>query len=98
MGLFSDSTHSFSTGDTIGYAFFKIGSTGSFDIDFMESNIGSFINDSQTPNMEVLLTPKGLLLRAKQSIASTTELMASYREIIDLFPNDKSIRRSIQYW
>lgn len=98
VGLFTDSTHSFSTGQTIGYAFFKVGASGTFELDYIESNIGSFVNNSDNPNMEVVSTSQGLILKAKQHIGPNTELTASYQSLINMFPNDPSVERTIKYW
>ena len=98
VGLFTDSASSFNTGDTIGIAFYKIAGTGKFDIDFFQSNLGSFVNDADTPNTQVVSTPQGLLLQATQSIGPVTELTVSYQSILNLFPNDPSVVRAIQYW
>lgn len=98
VGLFTDSSSSFSTGQTIGYAFYKVGSSGRFDLDYLESNIGSFINNADEANMEAIKTDKGIVLKAKQNIASNTELTVSYQSIINLFPNDPSASQAIKYW
>jgi len=98
VGLFTDSTSSFSTGQTIGYAFFKVGASGSFELDYIESNIGSFVNNDDNPNTEIISTSKGLVLKAKQNIGPNTELTASYQSLINMFPNDPSVERTIKYW
>jgi hypothetical protein len=98
VGLFTDSTSSFSTGQEIGYAFFKIGSSGHFDLDYLETNLGSFINDSDNPNIEVVKTSTGIVIKAKQNIVPNTELVANYQDLINLFPNDESVNRAIKYW
>lgn len=97
-GLFTDSVSSFTSGQVIGFAFYKIGSSGRFDFDYLESNIGSFINDASNPNMDVVLTSQGILLKANQNISPGTELTASYEAIMNLFPNDQTVQRVIQYW
>jgi len=98
VGLFTDSTHSFSSGQTIGFAFFKVSASGNFELDYVESNIGSFVNNSDNPNMEIESTSQGLVLKAKQYIGPNTELTASYPSLINLFPNDPSVERTIKYW
>jgi hypothetical protein len=98
IGLFTDSVTSYAAGQIIGYAFFKVGSYGSFDLDYHESAVGSFVNDASAPNMNVVLTPQGIILTANQNIGPNTELTASYDAVINMFPNDQSVKRSIQYW
>jgi hypothetical protein len=98
LGLFSDSLSSFAQGSEIGFAFIKINNTGHFELDYQETNIGSFINDSQEPNMEVVLTSMGIIMKAKVNISPNTELTLNYREIIVLFPEDAGVVRSIKYW
>jgi hypothetical protein len=98
VGLFTDTTSSFTTGQVIGYSFFKINSSGKFNIDYLETNIGSFINNSGAPNMNVVQTSTGLQLVANQNIPPGTELTVSYQAIINMFPNDVSVKQEIQYW
>jgi len=98
VGLFTDLVSVFSQGQTIGYIFYKVGSSGSFDLDYMQTNLGSFVNNSAQPNTEIVSTPQGLLLKAKESISSNTEITASYQELLNLFPNDESAVRTIKYW
>jgi len=98
VGLFTDSTSSFSTGQDIGWAFTKFSNTGSFMYDYIESNIGIYINDSQTPNVTITQTPQGLMMTASTYIAPNTEIVARYQDIINMFPNDESVKLLIQYW
>jgi len=98
VGLFTDSSSSFSLGQQIGFAFVKRSTSGRFNFDYIETNFGSFINDSETPNMDVELTDNGVVFKSNQSIPPHTELTVSYRAIIDLFPDDETAEQSIKYW
>lgn len=98
VGLFTDSASSYTAGQDIGWAFIKAVSTGVFMDDYYESNIGMFVNDSQTPNAEIISTPQGLMMRALADIAPNTEITASYQQILDLFPNDGTAKFLIKYW
>ncbi|MDX2003300.1 MAG: SET domain-containing protein [Chitinophagales bacterium] len=98
VGLFTDSSSSFTSGQSVGYAFYKTGSTGKFSFDYVETNLGSFINDSQTPNLDILVTSDGIVLRANQAIGPNTELTANYRALIALFPQDASLKALVRYW
>jgi len=98
VGLFTDSTSSFTSGQNVGWAFTKFSNTGSFMYDYIESNIGMYINDSQTPNVSVISTPQGLMMKAATNIAPNTEIIARYQDIINMFPNDESVKLLIQYW
>jgi hypothetical protein len=97
VGLFTDSTSNFSAAQDIGWAFIKVASTGSFIDDYYESNIGMFVNDSQTPNVTIVSTTQGLMMRALTNIGPNTEIIARYQDIIDLFPNDASVKFLIKY-
>jgi len=97
VGLFTDTLNAYNSGDTIGYAFFKRASTGKFSLDYFHSSLGTFINDSEDPNMDVMITSKGILIRANRFIASNTELTINYRAVIALFPNDPTVSKLI-YW
>ena len=98
VGLFCDSSSTFSRGDTIGFAFYKSGSTGTFSLDYIESNLGTFVNNSSAPNMNIVKTSRGLMMVANCSIKSGTELTASYQSLINFFPNDATAREQIKYW
>ncbi len=91
IGLFTDSTHSFSTGQDIGYVYIKAASTGSFMNDYYESNIGIFTNDAEAKNVEIVLMTDGLIMRALTNISPNTEIIASSSDILTLFPNDKNL-------
>jgi len=47
--------------------------------------------------MDVMITSKGILIRANRFIASNTELTINYRAVIALFPNDPTVSKLI-YW
>jgi SET domain-containing protein len=66
--------------------------------DYYESNIGMFVNDSQTPNVEIISSPQGLMMRAISPIGPNTEIVSRYQDIIDLFPSDNSVKFMIKYW
>jgi hypothetical protein len=98
VGLFTNSQSSFTTGQDVGWAFIKVASTGHFMDDYYESNIGMFVNDSQTPNVEIVSSPQGLMMRAVSNIGPNTEIVARYKDIIDLFPGDNTVKFLIKYW
>jgi hypothetical protein len=98
VGLFTDSSSSYVLGDTVGWAYYKIANTARFDFNYFATNLGSFINDAGSPNLQVISTPKGLLLIANQNIPPLTELTISYKALISMFPGDPSVVRAIQYW
>jgi hypothetical protein len=98
VGLFTDSSTTFNAGDIIGYAFYKVAHAGSFETDYLESNIGSFVNDSSSPNIDIVLTSDGIIMKAKQKILPNTELTGSYQQLINLFPGDASAEKLIKYW
>ncbi|MFH0866470.1 MAG: SET domain-containing protein [Bacteroidota bacterium] len=98
VGLFTDSSGSYTAGLDIGWAFIKVAGTGVFIDDYYESNIGMFVNDSQTPNAEIINTTQGLMMRAITTIGPNTEITASYQQILDLFPNDDTVKFLIKYW
>lgn len=91
IGLFTDSTHSFSIGQDVGYVYIKAASTGSFMNDYYESNIGVFTNDAENKNVEIVLMSDGLMMRALTNISPNTEIIASSSDILTLFPNDKNL-------
>lgn len=98
VGLFTDSLSSFTVGQDVSWAFIKVAATGSFMEDYYESNPGMFINDSQQPNVEIISTPQGLLMRALTAIGPNTEIVARYQDIINLFPGDNTVKFLIKYW
>jgi hypothetical protein len=98
IGLFTDSSSTFIVNDIIGYAFVKKRNTGNFNLDYLQTNLGSFVNDSENPNVDVELTNQGLVLKAKTTIAPNTEITASYRAIIELFNGDKNVENVLRYW
>lgn len=98
VGLFTDQSTTCTAGEVIGYAFVKTAHTGIFNRDYRETNIGSFVNDSEDPNLDVLLVPRGIIMRANRSIAPCTELRAAYRAIMALFPNDPTVTKQLRYW
>jgi hypothetical protein len=98
VGLFSDSIHSFGVGEDVGWAFIKVASTDSFMDDYYESNIGMFVNNSQTPNVAIISSPQGLMMRALTAIGPNTEIIARYQDIIDIFPSDNTVKFLIKYW
>jgi len=88
IGLFTDSTNSFNSGQDIGFAFIKISSSGYFMDDYFESNIGLMINNSESPNVTIVSGSQGLMMQANTYIAPNTEITVKYQDILDLFPND----------
>jgi len=75
-----------------------VASTGVFMDDYYESNIGMFVNDSQIPNVEIVSSAQGLMMRALTAIGPNTEIVSRYQDIIDLFPGDNSVAFLIKYW
>jgi hypothetical protein len=98
IGLFTDSTTTYNTGDFVAYAFVKRASAGRFDLDYIETNPASFINDHSEPNLDIELTGQGIILKANRPIAALTELTISYAALIALFPGDITAERTIKYW
>ena len=98
VGLFCDSTSKFSAGQDVGMAFIKVSGTGLFIGDYLETNIGMFVNNSQNPNVEIVMAPQGLIMRALVDIGPNIEITASYQSLIDLFPDDGSAALFIKYW
>jgi hypothetical protein len=97
-GLFTDSVSSFSSGQVVGYAFFKLNTTGHFDLDYREANIGLYINDSDNPNVTLTKVAGGIQMTANTNIGPNTEITSSYQNLINLFPGDQDVVRVIQYW
>lgn len=98
IGLFTDSSTTYNTGDVVAYAFVKRASAGRFDLDYIETNPASFINDHADPNLDIELTGHGIILKANRPIATLTELTISYAALIALFPGDITAERAIKYW
>ena len=98
VGLFCDSTHSFSANQVIGFAFIKKKDTGHFSVDYLETNAGSFINNSDTPNAQVELSEQGVVIRAISAITPLSEITVSYQELIDLFQGDPEVVQAVKYW
>lgn len=92
IGLFTNSTHSFTSGQDVGLAYIKVSSSGFFMNDYYESNIGGMVNDSETPNVEIYATSQGLMMRALTSIPANSEIIARYRDIVNMFPNDVTVK------
>jgi len=97
VGLFTDSVSTFNTGDVVAYAFVKRASAGRFDLDYIETNPASFINDQTDPNLDIELSGQGIILKANKPIAELTELTISYAALIALFPGDITVERTIKY-
>jgi len=83
VGLYTDSVSSFTAGQDVGWAFIKVASTGVFMDDYYESNIGMFVNDSQTPNVGIVPSSQGLMMRALTAIGPNTEIVSRYQDIIE---------------
>jgi hypothetical protein len=98
VGLFCDSTHSFSANQVIGFAFIKKKATGHFSVDYLETNAGSFINNSDTPNAQVELSEQGVVIRAISAITPLSEITVSYQALIDLFQGDPEVVQAVKYW
>lgn len=98
VGLFTDSLNTFSTGQIIGTIFYKVSSGGTFQSDYIESNIGTFINDSNTPNAKSYITPQGIIIKATQNILKKSEITVSYQDLMNLFPNDMTVVNLVKYW
>ncbi|MCE3007890.1 MAG: SET domain-containing protein-lysine N-methyltransferase [Bacteroidetes bacterium] len=98
VGLFTDAATSFQQGDSVCTIFYKVLPSGPFLMAYRSSVVGTFINDSQTPNTRIELRERAIILRANRDIPPNTEILGSYRELISLFPNDKSAEMSIKYW
>lgn len=98
LGLFTDSVSSFTTGQEIGWIYYKVNSSGRFDMDYLDSNIGLFINNSDNPNAELVQTSQGIKIKATRAINSVSEITIRYQDILNLFPNDPSAVRKIKYW
>jgi len=95
IGLFTNSTHSFTSGQDVGLAFIKVASTGYFMNDYYQSNIGLMVNDSDTPNVEIYATSQGLMMRALTSIPSNTEIILKYSSIVTMYPHDITVKMMI---
>ncbi len=93
--LFTDSLTGYSSGDIVGLAFFKRGNTGRFDIDYVKTNVCSFVNHAEKPNMEIVSTAKGLFFRAKNKIGPNTELTVNYGEIKTIAGADPSANKML---
>lgn len=99
LGLFADSLHTFFTGDTVCVLFTQRSTTGYFELDYLQTNPGSFINDSQQANTEAVISTQKIVLLAKQNISAGAEITLDYRQLLGLFGNDnQSAARVIKYW
>jgi hypothetical protein len=98
LGLFTDSVTTFSSGQTIGWLYYKTNSTGRFNLDYIQSNIGMFVNNSETPNMQIIQTSQGLSLQALQTIGPGTELTIRFRDLRSMFPNDPTVLMKMRHW
>jgi len=93
--LFTDSVSYFKAGSIISYAFYNRQNVGKFDMDYIKTNVCSFVNGSKNPNMEIVSSSKGLYFRAKENIAPNTELTVDYTSISNMFPNDHSVNKMV---
>lgn len=91
LGLFTASGTSYSAGDTIAQVFIKVGSTGLFATDYIETQYGGFVNHGAVPNAQVVFSTQGLAIVALKRIPSSTEISCSYSQLLSLFPGDKTI-------
>ncbi|MBX7203685.1 MAG: hypothetical protein K1X77_11490 [Bacteroidia bacterium] len=98
LGLFADSVSSFNTGDVVVCAFVKRSSTGRFDLDYLQTNPASFINDAQNANLDIEITAHSIVLKAKETISPLTELTISYAALIALFADDTTVKHAVKYW
>lgn len=96
LKLCVDSFTSFSSGQSVGWAFFKIRSLGKFDMDYIKSNLWQFIDDSQSPNLQPVLTSDGVQLNAIGNIAPNSVLTVSYSAFRALFPGDQTVHLRIR--
>ncbi len=93
--LFTDSISSFKPGSTISYAFLTRQNIGRFDMNYIKTNVCSFINNSEKPNTEIVESPKGLYFRAKKYIGPNTELTVDYSSLKNMFPNDPTVNKMV---
>jgi hypothetical protein len=92
IGLFTDSTHSYASGENLGYIYLKSGNTGAFINDYHKSNIGYFVNNRTAKNVEIVQDANGLMMRTTASIGTNQEVVASFNDIFTLFPTDKTLQ------
>lgn len=95
IGLFTDSTTSFSAGQDVGIIFIKVQNTGAFINDYIESNIGAFISNAGSENVSVNITGNGLMMKAINLIEPNTQIIYSYQDILNLFAGDNTVRFKI---
>jgi hypothetical protein len=99
VGLFTKADKTYQNGDIILLIFFKIRNTGNFRSDYIETPQATFINDSQdAANTRIELCADGIRIVATTTINGGTELLSSYRQLIDLFPGDSSVESTVKYW
>lgn len=91
LELCTDSLSHYNNNDIIGYAYFKISSSGTFRFDYKLSNIGRYINDGASPNIDLVLTPQGILMKANGYIAPGTPLTVDYDDLVNMFPGDATV-------
>jgi hypothetical protein len=92
IGLFTDSTHNFTSGQNLGYIYLKSGSTGTFINDYHKSNIGYFVNNGTAKNVEIVQDANGLMMKAITNISTNHEIVVSFNDIFNLFPADKTLQ------
>lgn len=92
LRLCTDSATSFSSGQDIGWAFFKIRSLGSFEMDYAKSSLWQFVEDSDSPNMQVVLTSQGVQLKSLSTISPGSKLTVRYDDVKGLFPGDATVK------
>ena len=82
LGLYSDSTASFTTGQEIGTLYFKRGSS------FLETNLKLFVKDGDTPNIELGTNANGdIVMKARQGIGANEAITISRSELQLLITN-----------
>ncbi|MCW3104304.1 MAG: hypothetical protein JWO09_2744 [Bacteroidetes bacterium] len=91
LALCTDSLSHYNNNDIIGYAYFKISSSGSFRFDYKLSNIGRYVNDGASPNVDLVLTSQGVLMKANGYIAPGTALTVDYDDLVNMFPGDPTV-------
>ncbi|MBX3101896.1 MAG: SET domain-containing protein [Bacteroidetes bacterium] len=98
VGLYCTQNTSFAMGQDIVYVFLSLNNDDTFDKKYIETIYGSFVNHSESPNSELIIADYGIILRAKEEISSGEEITASYKQLIALFPKDRTVEKMVRFW
>jgi hypothetical protein len=78
--------------------FKRTSASGEFIAQYSETPLATFVNHADSPNTRLEIRMDGVYMVALHAIGPGQELASSYKQLLAMFPGDKSLETIIRFW